>query len=252
MKTHTTHLQAPLLLLFTLCFLASPAYAMEEIIGTWRRSDNSLVEFRPDGSVVADTGSVGRWEKLRDSAKYVLRFTGARDFYYVTLGGYQRKLSMKLNSNGTGPTIDRVDDGPTTNPDVPDERAAMELEFTDLENGIESSYARLAQVQAEAAEYRLKHEIARSLGKISGWIPLAQKKEAEAKGIEAGINGQKRRLAELETKLGKKARVSAPVPVNTQPVQPGYPPGMVPPGYPPGVFPPGYVPGMRINPNMRR
>ena len=243
-----------LLLLLSLTFLATPASAaLEEIIGTWKRADGSIVEFRPDGTIFTKDTQFGTWQKLRESRQYVVRMNGAVGYYFqTTLGSYQRKLTMRHSGNGNGATIDRIDNGPVQNPDVPDERAAQDLEFTDLENSIISGSARAGQLYAEAAEARQKHEIARALGKISAWIPVAQKKEAEAKAVEAGVESAKRRLAALEKKLGKTSRVLQSPPVIQMPTTPGtatFPPGivrpgMVPPGYAPGVFPPGFVPGM--------
>lgn len=253
-----------LVLLLSLIFLATPASAaLEEIIGTWKRADGSIVEFRPDGTIFTKDAQVGTWQKQRESRQYNVRMNGAVGYYYqTTLGSYQRKLSMRHSSTGTSTALDRIDNGPVQNPDVPDERAAQELEFTDLENRVESLSASVSQLYAEAAEARQKHVIARSLGKISGWIPVAQKKEQEAKAAEAGLNAAKSRLAALEKVLGKTSRLS-----QTSPTMPasipqapvgmpganGFPPGMVPPGvFPPGYFPPGFVPGTRFNPNMRR
>jgi hypothetical protein len=66
------------LVLLVLLLLPSAALAdTEDIVGTWRKPDQSLVEFKPDGSVTAGGAAVGRWERLRDSSKYVLRFNGA-------------------------------------------------------------------------------------------------------------------------------------------------------------------------------
>ena len=254
-----------LLLLLSLVLLASPASAaLEEIIGTWRRPDNSVVEFRPDGTIFTKDAQVGIWQKPRDYRYYIVRMNGAIGYFFETnVGSYQRKLTMKHSSTGVATTIDRIDNGPVQNPDVPDERMAMELEFVDLESSIERGQARLAELLAEAAEARQKHVIARSLGKISAWIPVAQKKEAEAKGMESSVNGQRDRLRKLALKLGKPApQAAAPnmpsapamvVPatrgrsVPGQPMMPpgyAYPPGFVPPGYPPGMVPGGYPPGV--------
>lgn len=247
-----------LVLLLSLLLLGTPAFAgLEEIIGTWKRADGSIVEFRPDGTIFTKDAQFGTWQKLRDSRQYVVRPASAAGYYFQTsLSGYQRKLTMRHSGNGNGTTIDRIDNGPVQNPDVPNEQQAMELEFTDLENSIVSGSARAGQLYAEAAEARQKHEIARALGKISAWIPVAQKKEAEAKAVEAGVESAKNRLTALEAKLGKTSRIlqSPPViqmPASTVPgtyppgmVRPGYPTGVVPPGYPPGVLPPGFVPGM--------
>lgn len=197
------------LLLLCLLVLATPASAaLEEIIGTWWHSDGSISEFRPDGTIFKKEAQVGTWQKLRDSRQYVVRMTGAVGYHFqTTLSGYQRKLSMRHSGNGNSTTIDRIDNGPVQNPDVPKERQAMKLEFTDLENSIVSNSARSRKLYAEAAEARQKHRIARNLGKISGWIPVAQKKEAEAKAVEAGVESDKRRLATLEKKLGKTSRI---------------------------------------------
>jgi len=248
MNTHTSALKTTALLaLVTLCLLPGSALAaVEEIIGSWRRADLSIVEFRPDGSVFSKDTQIGTWQKLKDSRQYTLRINGALGYYFKAwISEYQRKLTMQHSSTGTKTTIDRVDDGPTANPDVPDEKEAMELEFADLETGIENAYERLSKVQAEAAEARQKHDYARAIGRISAWLPIAQQKEAEANNISAGIKTQKRRLAVLETKLGKKADIAEPAPVKTNPVQPGFPPGVFPPGFPPGTYPPGmYPPGI--------
>ena len=77
---------------------ASPALLMadtEVIVGTWRRADMSLVEFKTDGIVATEAGIVGKWERLGNAPKYLLRFTGAKDHYYVTVGGYKRLLTME-------------------------------------------------------------------------------------------------------------------------------------------------------------
>ncbi len=236
-----------LLALATLYLLPSPALAaLEEVIGSWRRADNSIVEFRPDGRVFSKDTQIGTWQKLKDSRQYTLRINGAIGYYFKTwISEYQRKLTMQHSSTGTKSTIDRVDDGPTVNPDVPDEKGAMELEFTDLEISLEKAYERLSKVQTEAAEARQKHVYARAIGRISAWLPIAQQKEAEANNIAAGIKTQKRRLTILETKLGKKADIAEPAQMNANPMQPGFPPGTFPPGtFPPGTYPPGtYPPG---------
>lgn len=217
---------------------ASAKAATEDIVGTWRKPDQSIVEFKPDGSVTAGVAQLGRWERLRDSKKYVLRFTGALNFYYVTTGRYQRQLTLELPSRGTRTHLDRIDNGPTINPDVPDERTALELEFNDAVASIERTSAALSRAQTEAAEARQNHVIARSLGKISGWIPIAQKKEAEAAGLERSLKGQQDRLVQLAAKLGKPVpKVAAPMPTPAlvpQPFQPGA--GGMPPFVRPPVF----------------
>lgn len=213
-----------------------PVVAMEEIIGSWQRSDKSIVEFRPDGKVYINDAQVGTWQKLADSSQFNVFINGKNNYYFKTrLSSYQRKLTME-NSNGTGTetTLDRIDNGPTINPEVPNEKDAMELQFTQLETSIEDAYERLSKVVAEAAEARQRHEYARALGRVSAHLIKAQQKEAEARNIESAIKHQRRSLATLEDKLGKKARIVEPVSIQ--------------PGLPPGFYPPGNVPGMMFIP----
>jgi hypothetical protein len=194
------------LLVQTLLFLSAAAHAATpDIVGTWRKSDQSFVEFRNDGTVAAGTNPVGKWERLRDSTKYVLRFNGAsfRDFYYVTTGKYQRQLTLELPSIGTRTHLDRVDNGPTVNPDAPNERKAKELEFNDLVQSIERTREAHSRALAEAAEAWERHYHARAIGRISGWIPVARQKEAAAKGLEGSLNHQRESLKKLAATLGK-------------------------------------------------
>ena len=214
MSTHPSRRRTPTsypaiqlaLLIQTLLLLpTSASAAIPDIVGTWRKSDQSFVEFKTDGSVTAGTTPVGKWERLSDSSKYVLRFNGAsfRDFYYVTTGRYQRQLSLELPSIGTRTHLDRVDEGPTINPDAPDAREAQELEYKDLVQSIERTREALSRAQSEAAEAWQRHYHARAIGRISGWIPIAQRKEAEARGLESSLNSQHDSLKKLAATLGK-------------------------------------------------
>ncbi len=240
----------PLLILCLSFLFVNPVSAgLEEIIGTWKRADGSMVEFRPDGTIFTNDTQVGTWQKLRDSRQYTVRMNGAIGYHFQTsLGSYQRTLTLRHSGNGHRSTVDRIDNGPVKNPDVPDEHEALEMEFTDLEKNIQSGSARAGQLFAEAAEARQKHEIARLMGRISAWIPVAQKKEAEAKAVQAGVDSAKGRLAKVAKTLGKTSSVlqspsAMQPPGSTSGVATSIPPGMVRPGYPPGSFPPGFVPG---------
>ena len=193
--------------------------ATPDIVGTWRKSDQSLVEFKADGSVTSGTSLIGKWERLRDSPKYVLRFNGAstRNFYYVTTGRYKRQLSIELPSNGSRTHLDRIDDGATINPDVPDAHAALELEYNDTVASIARTVDALGKAQAAAAEAWQKHHYARSIGRISGWIPIAQRAEAEARSLESSLNSQQESLKKLAAKLGKAIPPQAAPPAPVQP-----------------------------------
>lgn len=196
----------PLLILLAhaIVFLSTTARAgTESIIGTWRRADESLVEFRPDGSVTSGPTTIGRWERLRDSPRYVLRFTGALGYHDVTTIRYHRQLDVKAPGTGKSIFLDRVDNGPTTNPDAPTEWAALEMEYTDATAALATTQERHSKAVAAAAEARQKHEIARAQGRVSGWIPIAQRYEGEAKWLEASMNTQAEKIKTLAAKLGK-------------------------------------------------
>lgn len=217
------------LVIHAMILLGSAAMAATpDIVGTWRKSDRSIVEFKPDGSVMTGTAPVGRWERLRDSPKYVLRFNGAstREFYYVTTGRHKRQLTLELPSIGTRTNLDRVDNGPTINPDAPDEREAMELEYTEALASIARTSEALGRAQAEAAEAWQKHYYARSIGRISGWIPIAQRKEAEAKGLESSLHQQRESLKKMAVNLGK------PIPPEASASNSPAPAGQFQPGQP--------------------
>ena len=209
MNTHTSRRHTPLIqltLVIQALLLPSAVFAItDDIVGTWRKPDKSLVEFKTDGSVSTNAAPIGKWEHLRDSQKYVLRFNGAsvRDFYYVTTGKYKRQITLELPSNGSRSKLDRVDEGPTVNPDVPDAHAALELEYQDAVASISRTAEALGRAQAEAAEAWQKHYHARSIGRISGWIPVARQKEAAAKGLEGSLISQRESLKKLAVTLGK-------------------------------------------------
>lgn len=193
-----------ILLAHAIVFLSTTARAgTESIIGTWRRADESLVEFRPDGSVTSGPSTIGKWERQRDSSQYVLRFTGALGYHYVTTARYHRQLDVKSPSTGKSIFLDRIDNGPTTNPDVPTEWNALELEYADALAALSTAQASHSKAVAAAAEARQKHEIARAQGRISGWIPIAQRYEGEAKWLEASIKTQTEKIKTLAAKLGR-------------------------------------------------
>ena len=209
MSTPTSRRHTPLIqltLIIQALLLPSAVFAItDDIVGTWSKPDKSLVEFKTDGSVSTRGAPVGKWEHLRDSQKYVLRFNGAsfREFYYVTTGRYKRHITLELPSNGSRTQLDRVDEGPTVNPDVPDAHEALELEYKDAVASIARTAEALGRAQAEAAEAWQKHYHARSIGRISGWIPVARQKEAAAKGLEGSLASQRESLKKLAVTLGK-------------------------------------------------
>lgn len=226
---------------------------LEEIVGTWRRPDKSFVEFREGGAVITRDIQVGSWQRLRDTKKYVVNMKGALGYFFHTqVVSYQRKLSMKHSTNGVETVMDRVDSGPTTNPDVHTERSALEAEFADLEDDWQNSALRLQVLLEEAAVARQKHDVARALGKISAHLVTAQQKEDAARGTEAHIRSITKRLSVLEPILGKKARAPTLSAVPPPGAGSGFGPGGMPGGFPPGFVPPGFVPGRGLPPQPVR
>lgn len=191
---------------FTWVFLhVLPAWVhatTEDIVGSWRRPDNSVVEFRSDGAVAVEFGIIGKWERLRDSPRFVLRFTGARDFYYVTVGGYKRVMTMELQSRGTRTVLERVDNGPTQNFDAPDEKTALEMEKLDLQAEIERASIDLASARKEAAVLWDRYYEARRLGRATGMNMPAQQKDAEIKRMELRLVETRKRMALITSRLG--------------------------------------------------
>ncbi len=183
---------------------ASPALLMaetEEIVGTWRRADMSIVEFKTDGIVATEAGNVGKWERLGHSAKYLLRFTGAKDQYFVTVGSYKRLLTMEQQFSSIRTTLERVDNGPTQNFDVPDQKGALEMEKTDLQTEIDRISVDLPFARQEATQLWRDYEVSRALRRATGLQVQAKEKDAQIRSMEHRLTQLRRRIEAVNVKL---------------------------------------------------
>jgi hypothetical protein len=189
---------------FIAILIAAPTLllaAMDDIVGTWLRPDQTLVEIRLDGIVATNAVPAGTWEHVRDSSKYMLRFTGARDFYHVTVGNNKRQLTMELQSRGIRTTLERVDAGPVRNPNVPDEKTALQLESIAVQTEMERISLELNTAKREAALFWSKYRDARLYRKPTSMNMKAKQKEAQAKGFGLRLIDLRSRAALISSKI---------------------------------------------------
>lgn len=172
---------------------------MASIVGTWRKKDRSLVECRPDGSIVAEGQIVAQWKPWPQKGTphlHLVRFSSSMANYKGNVGHYQRRLTLEHPGNGAKTVLERVDDGPTRNPDVPDEQAALRMEDKDITAQLTDLQIRLPKVQAEAADAWQQHWAARAIGRISTH-------NLRAKGLEATAESMARSIRSLEERQGE-------------------------------------------------
>lgn len=189
---------------FLAILIAAPGLllaAVDDIVGTWLRPDQTLVEFRLDGIVATKAAPVGTWEHLRDSSKYVVRFNGDRDFYYVTVGSQKRQLTMESQSRGTRTTLERVDHGTVHNPDAPDEKTALRMESTAIQAEIGRVSLALNTTKREASQFWSQYRMARLQRKPTSMSMKAKQKDAQAKGLELRLIDLRQRAALINAKL---------------------------------------------------
>lgn len=197
------------LALIAITLVSTQALAeMPSIVGTWQKKDKSLVEFKEDGSViVTSTGSpVAKWKPWPQPGTphlHLVQFTGDIARYKTWTHHYERKLTMEHPGNGIKTDLERVDSGPTRNPDVPDLRSALRMEEKDIRSRITDLQLRLPQVQAEAAAKWQMHWSAKAIGRISTHNIKAQQLDASAASMIRSIANLEERLIEVREQLGK-------------------------------------------------
>lgn len=172
-------------------------------IGTWRYSDTVQLEIRPDGTILSNSKPAGKWTQRDNKAEYFIVLND-RSEHIGTVDKYKRILRTESRARGVGKSMERIDNGPTRNPDAPDQPTAWKMECRDLETDIKSMEVKLAAATAEAADLWQKHHAARAAGRISTWNIEAQKAESQARGLERSIKGSRKHLLELRSKLGVK------------------------------------------------
>lgn len=157
---------------------------MDPIVGTWRKSDNAAIEIKPDGAVYFEGQAVGSWMRKTlggavQDRQYYLRWNGDVRLYSARLESHDRRLTA-TSAKGASGSGERIYNGPTINPDVPDEQTARELDV--------------------AAE-RVAHQLARLAGKISAHLAVATKKEMDAANLAGSIAATRARLTVPQTRL---------------------------------------------------
>ncbi len=178
-------------LMLALLSLSWEAAALDEIVGTWEKSDSTLLEFKADGSIFQHNALIGRW--MRDKTP-VMKLIGAKNSSTIQLQNHQRTMTVWQTSSGVGATLKRRDDGPTFNPDVPDQRAAQKLERVDLQAEIEGMILRLERVKKEAADLWREYHEARDQGRSTSRQVKARQKDSEASGLERSLVEKRKRI----------------------------------------------------------
>lgn len=198
----------PLPIILIVITLASVQVLAEtaSIVGTWQRKDKSLVEFKEDGTVIITaTGKlIAKWQGWPQPGTphlHLVQFAGEIGRYKTWTHHYQRKLTIEHPGNGTKTNLERVDKGPTENPDVPDLRSALKMEAKDIRSQITDLQLRLPQVQAEAAAKWQMHWSAKAIGRISTHNIKAQELDNTAASMIRSIANLEERLSEVQEQL---------------------------------------------------
>ena len=195
------------IILFLVLAIAIQVYGeTPALVGTWRKKDKSLVELKSDGTITTDGKSVAKWQAWPQPGTphlFLVRFASDIAKYKTWVEHYQRRLVVEHPGNGKRTILERVDNGPTRNPDVPDERTALGMEVKDIEGSIADLQNRLPKVQAEAADLGRQHWAARAIGRISTHNIRAQALDASAGSMAASIRGLQARQLEVQSMLAR-------------------------------------------------
>lgn len=172
-----------------------------DVVGTWQYSDKVQLEITPDGSVLSNSKAAGKWTQRDNKAEYFMVLND-RSEHIATLDKYKRILRTASRARGVGTSMARIDNGPTKNPDAPDQATAWKMECSDLESDIKSMEVKREAAKAEAADMWQRHSAARAAGRISTWNIEAQKAESQASSLQRSIEMSRIRLVELRSELG--------------------------------------------------
>lgn len=178
----------------------SSAAPVADVVGTWRYNESTLLEMRPDGTVFSNSKANGRW-RIRDKKGEYEVTLGNRKEYIMVIDKYKRNLTMSSRSSGSPVTMPRVDDGPTKNPNVPDQATAWRMEARDLEAEIKSAEGSLRLAKERAAELWEKYQRAKALGRVNSWKSEAERAERSVSAYERRITEAHKRMGELKSKL---------------------------------------------------
>lgn len=183
---------------------ASSAVAgVADIVGTWAYSESVQLEFKPDGTILSNSREAGTWSQREKISEYMIVLNdGSR--HVASLDKYKRNLTAESRARGVKKYMSRIDNGPTVNSDVPNERDAWGMECSDLDETIRQAQAGTQSARRQAGELWAKHRKARAIGRISSWNIEAERADARARNLERLVTSSHARLAELKSKLAIK------------------------------------------------
>lgn len=110
------------------------------IVGTWKYSESVQLEIRSDGYVFTNSKPNGKWTQRDKLTEYSIVLAD-RSMFIATLDESKSNLRIADRANGRGRSIERILDGPTRNPDVPDQIAIWRMECLKIEATIISREA---------------------------------------------------------------------------------------------------------------
>lgn len=182
------------------------AAPLDEVVGTWEKSDSTLLEFKADGTIFSRGAPIGRWMRESSSKQAVFKLSGAEAACSIHLAYYQRTMTVRQMNSKVTATLKRVDEGPTLNPDVPNVRKALQLEHVDVKAEIEETILRLDRAKTEAADLWREYEEARAMGRSTNRKSKAASKDSEVQGLERRLVEKRKRLALLALEVGEEPR----------------------------------------------
>jgi len=185
-----------ILLFSALGTLPLAALTLDEVVGTWKKTDGTLLEFAPDGVIHSSGSPIGKWERLPDSKQPIIRMNGVPGYSFLQLAANKRTIMVKQFGSSSTSTLERKYDGPTINPDVPAERAAYQMEKAEIESLINQSNERLRTARREAYEEWNNYNLAR-LRRRSASRQTALNKDAEVKKLESSLSELRQRHIQL-------------------------------------------------------
>lgn len=178
------------------------AGVLPDIVGTWKYSETVQLEFRADKTILSNSKPAGKWSRRDKITEYFIVLSNKSE-HIGTLDKYKRTLTITCRARGVGQTSERIDDGPTKNPNAPNQRAAWGMECADLALEIENRRKDVEANKTEAASLWARHHKARAAGRSSSWSIAAERIEARIPYQQERIEKTLGRLADLKSKLGE-------------------------------------------------
>jgi hypothetical protein len=98
-------------------------------------------------------------------------------------------------------TLERVDNGPTQNFDVPDQKGALQMEKTDVQTEMDRISVDLPFVRQEATQLWKDYEDSRALRRATGIQVQAREKDSKVRDMEHRLTLLRRRIEAINAKL---------------------------------------------------